>query len=342
MNQRVLIFSKKKKRTRFAHSLGAALQRRGDLVKILNLNRLRRIAGERAAYRRAISVFESFAPDLVFVYSKDVTPEVLSHIAPRVPCVVFSEDLGVPIDPRLVELARLGHVFLITNRTQAREVVELGVDRSYFIRGAVDPELHVRFLGSVPPRYRSDIAFIGRPGDQERHDLLQRLSRRFDVRIYGSKDWKKLTGLQSWKTDVFPRDYARICAGAKVVVGLDARHDFECYCSNRTWLTLGCGGFLVTSCSPGMEEVVKPGEHALLYKSHEECEEMVAKYLELPDERHRIADAGYRYVLENRTFDHFAVEMKWAVEGKKLPLNLEAPTPFPDVPAATQVVTKPS
>ena len=44
------------------------------------------------------------------------------------------------------------------------------------------------------------------------------------------------------------------------MLGCDLRDDVELYFSNRTWITLGCGGFLCTRYVPKLEEMLQDGE----------------------------------------------------------------------------------
>ena len=59
----------------------------------------------------------------------------------------------------------------------------------------------------------------------------------------------------SGDVDVYPEHYRLACRGAKIVLGRDWRDDCTWYFSNRTWFTLGCGGFLLTNYAPDLEAI---------------------------------------------------------------------------------------
>ena len=40
--------------------------------------------------------------------------------------------------------------------------------------------------------------------------------------------------------------------GSKIMLGIDVTDQLEGCFSNRTWITLGCGGFLLTRYIPGL------------------------------------------------------------------------------------------
>jgi spore maturation protein CgeB len=101
-----------------------------------------------------------------------------------------------------------------------------------------------------------------------------------------------------------------------VVIGRDWRVDCSWYFSNRTWFTLGCGGFLVTNYAPRLEEIFENHRHLVWYRSDGECLELIEHYLARPDERRRIAEAGRAYALAHRTYDHFARDLVDLFEGR--------------------------
>jgi spore maturation protein CgeB len=102
---------------------------------------------------------------------------------------------------------------------------------------------------------------------------------------------------------------AALCASAKVIIGIDNANDCDRYFSNRTWITLGCGGFLLTQYVPGLEELFDDGVQLASYKTFEECADKVAYYVAHDEERRRIASAGYALVHEKHTYDQRTREM---------------------------------
>jgi hypothetical protein len=139
--------------------------------------------------------------------------------------------------------------------------------------------------------------------------------RRFETAVYG-RGWEPF-GIAPRRQDVYPREYREICSGAKIVLGRDWTTACEAFTSNRTWFTLGCGGFLLTSYSPGLETLVTNHRHLVWYRSDAECLELIEHYLARPDERCQIAEAGRGYVLAHRTYRHFARDLMALVDGKR-------------------------
>ena len=174
-------------------------------------------------------------------------------------------------------------------------------------------------MARARPDFVPEVAFIGKTDAGSarlaaRSALIGKVHARFDTRVYGS-GWEPL-GITPRRQDVYPREYREICAGAQIVLGRDWTTECAGYTSNRTWFTLGCGGFLLTSYSPGIEALVANHRQLVWYRSDAECLELIAHYLARPDERRRIAQAGRAYVLAHRTYAHFARDLIAYVEGK--------------------------
>ena len=138
--------------------------------------------------------------------------------------------------------------------------------------------------------------------------MVRALCARGGVRLYGS-GWRAATGVAPTRRHVYPRQYRDICASSKIVLGCDLHADVYTYFSNRTWLTLGCRGFLLTRYVPGLEEFFTNHEHLVWFASPEEAVALVEHYLPREAERARIARAGHDYVHAHHTFRHAAAEL---------------------------------
>jgi spore maturation protein CgeB len=66
---------------------------------------------------------------------------------------------------------------------------------------------------------------------------------------------------------------------------------------------MGCGGFLLTNYSPGLEKIFTKGEHLEWYSSQEECLALIDYYLQHEDRRKEIAQNGYQFAHAHRTYD---------------------------------------
>jgi hypothetical protein len=316
---RIAFFGKSKRHTRTTSYIARAFARERHEVLWLNERRAARWLGRRAASALTRRRLARFRPELVVIHANDVLAESFAALEGRQRTVLFTPDCWtLPPGRKTLELARRVDLLLTVARGQIPELRAAGVRRVAFLAEACDPEAH--FPVSQPrPAFVSDVAFIGKvdagsPRLAERAALIAKVCSRFDTRVYG-RGWEPL-GVVPRRRDVYPPEYREICAGAKIVLGRDWTTACEGYTSNRTWFTLGCGGFLLTSYSPGLETLVANHRHLVWYRSDDECLELIDHYLARPDERRAIARAGRAFVLAHRTYDHFVRDLLALVEGR--------------------------
>lgn len=72
----------------------------------------------------------------------------------------------------------------------------------------------------------------------------------------------------------------------------------------RTFETLGCGTFLLTNNTPGLDILFELGNHLVTYNSENDLMEKINYYLNNENERNVIAQNGYNHVINNHTYEH--------------------------------------
>jgi hypothetical protein len=317
---RIAFFAMSKRRTRTTGSIAAALRRAGHEVLWVDERRRRRLLGASAARRTALRAVARFRPGLVLVHASDVSMATLEELSPRERTALFTPDCWrEPLGGDALERARRVDLVLTVARGQLPLLRAAGVRRAAWLPEACDPAVH--FPAARAPRaWHCDVAFIGKANpDSERHaarrELVAAVSRRFDTHLYGA-GWEKVH-LAAARRDVGPRGYRLACRGARIVLGRDWTDACEAYFSNRTWFTLGCGGFLLTNYVPGLEGIFESGRELLWYRSEDECLALIERFLAQPEERRRIAEAGHAFVRAHRSHDHFARDLVALVEGRE-------------------------
>lgn len=307
---RILVFSKSKKHTRVPVHFIRGFEQNGHQVFWLRTRKLNRTLGSSLAQSYMRWRYRTFKPDLVFTYCRDIPLDVLTAVGEHVPKIVFYEDMPGDFNELItgtsMEVFQRSSVVFTTARDLVPFFKERGVSDAQFLHAGCDPVDH--FREEPDPRYASEVAFIGRAIGDDRLRLMRQLADNFDLRVYG-RDWKEAIGIAPTKEHVFPEQYRKVCSSSKIVIGIDLRHDVELYFSNRTWLTMGCGGFLLARYVPSLEEFFTNHQHMVWYKSLDECVELIRYYLEHEEERRKIALAGYEYVHKYHTFRHATATM---------------------------------
>lgn len=325
---RIALFAKSKPRTRTTRSISAALERAGHEVVTFKESRRRRWVGSALARRWTIASVERFRPDFIFLHAEDISEGVFDALVGRQRIVMFTPDCWPsPLRPEALRFAGRVDLLLTVAKGQIAEFEAAGVRRAAYLAEAHDPAVHHPVADSGP-EWRADVAYIGKASAESalhasRAALVPEVAKRFDTKVYG-RGWEAL-GLEPQRSEVYPEHYRLACAGAKIVLGRDWRDDCEWYFSNRTWFTLGCGGFLLTNYAPRLEDLFTNHEHLVWYRSTQECLELIEHYLARPEERARIAAAGHAYALAYRTSDHFARDLIDRVEGREPAFPPRAP-----------------
>ncbi|HEV7528631.1 MAG TPA: glycosyltransferase [Solirubrobacteraceae bacterium] len=72
----------------------------------------------------------------------------------------------------------------------------------------------------------------------------------------------------------------------------------------RNFEVPGCGGFLLTERVPHLEDYFELGREVGVFERAEDLADQIRYWLEHEDERQAVADAGYRRVMAEHTYDH--------------------------------------
>lgn len=296
----VVFLGKSKKKTGNTKFMLKALKRRVKRAVFINLPRHKRLFFwtdyRKIIQRKIIRV----NPDLVLIYSKDIPFQVLKDIHKIFRTAIFYVDVYEPIQPKLIQYALQSDYLFITNKKQIAELKSLGVKKPIFCMQGCDREEH-RIIPTKNPKWASHVAFIGRPVTDFRIKLLQRIDQQYDLKAWGAA-WQEL-GLTCLKKNIYPNEYAKICYASAIILGCDRSLQMDYNTSNRTWITLGCGGFLLTNYQVGLDTIFTKGKHLEWYTSPEECLDLIEYYLKHADQRKKIAQNGYQFAHSHRTYD---------------------------------------
>ena len=299
---KVFIIAKSKRHTRIYYYFKKAFQRLGHRVYWIKYLKLRSYLGEKAATALVDKLMSISRPDLLFFHARDISFDLLLRAKLRMPVVMYYDDCIRGSSRTFEEVVKQGQqadIMYLTNRGEVPVYQERGVNAK-FITGGCDPTGH-RMADNTDLFYQSDVAFIGKPNTPERAECMQMLAKKFDLKLWGS-GWEQY-GLSAAATDVYASEYRKICAGAKIILGWNIDPTIDLYFSNRTWYTLGCGGFLLTAYTPSLEEIFGRGKELDWFESVGECCDKIEYYLQHDEERRKIAKAGYQLAHNDYSYD---------------------------------------
>jgi len=161
----------------------------------------------------------------------------------------------------------------------------------------------------------ADIVFLGTYAKGEpRVEYLERLCREgYDVKIYGNGwKWYKLpwNSCLRRKKRIIPgntpcEEMAKIIASSKIVLAFLRKHEPIAW---RTYEIPLCKGFMLHQRTKEAEEFLKPDKEAVFFDSYEEMKEKIDFYLQHPELRDKIAEAGYQRILNCGRLNHNQVK----------------------------------
>lgn len=156
--------------------------------------------------------------------------------------------------------------------------------------------------GQARPEYTSDLAFVGSWQHyhrewRHRKALVTHLQRRWRrrVRFWPTPNHHAIRG--EALRDLYAS--VNIAVGDSCLTGAATR-----YWSDRIPETIGRGGFLLHPHVAGLDDHFAPGEHLACWTlgDFRELDQIIERYLDDPNERHRVTEAGRAHVLEHHTY----------------------------------------
>jgi hypothetical protein len=303
---RVLIIGRAKAFTAES-AMRRTLRRLGHAATVVDDRRLRQWVGRRAGSDYIRLRVRTFRPDRIIMSKPhDVEIDVLADICGRVPAVMWYRDLTVPPDPALVARAPYVDTVFLTPGGQAAEWEVSGARRALFLPDCADPFYERRV--AADPAWSCDVAFVGRAyGPQDpRAQFLLRLAERFHVRVWG-QGWGWCRRELHWDgRAAYGADFGRVCASAKIVLGIHVRDQLEHqvwgYQSNRMVKVLSAGGFFLGHATRGLRELFVEGEHCGWYEDQSHAFDQAEAYLRSDERRERIRQQGHLFALQHHTF----------------------------------------
>jgi len=243
-----------------------------------------------------------FNPDLI-IYSKAKKISIANFqwANKKYTTIMWYFDIQVPFQNSILERARRVDIFYITNIGQIPFLTQNGVNARYLPQACYTDYSYK----SNNREYLYDVSFIGNNNKHMgmREMLLKQVSEYYDLHLWG-KRWETGTTYTSHER-IFGEKYANVCIRSKIV--LDIKSYEYCllangYFSNRVFITLGYGGFLLSQKVKGKDEIFEDGKHLVYFETQDELIELIGYYLSHDEEREKIARQGKEYVLQNHTY----------------------------------------
>jgi hypothetical protein len=186
---------------------------------------------------------------------------------------------------------------------------KFGMSRASFLPHAFHPEVHRKFRcdASDHDRYGCDVSFIGTWSPKKQALLEALVAARPDVKlkIWGMQWEKAGNKLSRWveSREVLGAEYAKAIRLSKVNLGIlsEVRKGASSgdLITARTFHIPACGGFMLHERTDEVREFFCEGRECGMFSGAEEMVGKVGYYLEHPQEREQVADAGHLRCLQS-------------------------------------------
>jgi spore maturation protein CgeB len=262
----------------------------------------------------------SLRPDLVIVTGRGLQPAVIGELkrALAVPIVFWFSDALSNMD-RQYPLASAYDAWFYKD-PYIVDIVrkKLRLD-AYYLPEACHPKWHRRVSLSAEDRarYGCEITTAGNMYYYRARLLEQFVDR--DLKIWGASfpEWLD-SPLRANYPNVYVAELEKSKAYAAAKIVLNTMHYAEIWGVNlRTFEIAGCGGFQIADMRPRLPELFEPDREIVTFETADELKDKVDYYLDRPEQRQAIADAGYARAHAEHTYRHRLLRLLRVLEGQR-------------------------
>ena len=268
--------------------------------------------------RRLLAAAEAASPDLSFfmIFEDQITPETIRGVGRTAgPTLNWFADDHWRFDRFSRHFAPAFDWCVTTDRDSLPKYEAIGYDRAILSQWACNRYTYDR----IAERLEYDVTFIGQSYG-ERPATVERLrAEGIDVRCWGF----------GWPEGRIEQDeMVRVFGASRINLNLSSafspparlpirvlrrirrtKEERKSQIKGRTFEVPGSGGFLLTDHVAYLEDYLTPGKEIGIFESTDDLVAQVVWWLEHEDERARAAEAGYRRVREEHTYDHRFAEI---------------------------------
>jgi glycosyltransferase involved in cell wall biosynthesis len=258
---------------------------------LLPSKKIGRCFAKRKTDRLLAEQIEQHHPDIIIVhcmkYLDAETVVMIREASPKAAIVGRDEDPFPDKNPDRIAIAKQTDIVITTSAGRFLQVYkDAGIKCCAFIPNMCDPDIQHRYI--VGEEWIADIIFTGKPEhtrldrNDERYNLIERLSKMPNARIYGAFGIPRVEGI----------DYFYAISGAKMGLSINIANDVKLYHSDRFINYVSCGTFTLAKRVPDTNLLFEDGVHVKYFDTADEFFELAAWYLKHDDEREKIAMAG--------------------------------------------------
>jgi spore maturation protein CgeB len=272
--------------------------------------------------RQLFACVKKSKPDVLFVITGNtIEPETLWKIRNQTATTL----VNVFTDNPFVFMKRFGsieayHYFFVKDTYILTTLKKAGLNNVFYLPQCTNPEIHkpMTLTGGDESVYCTDVALIGSMYPYRAKAIEQLVE--FKPAIWG-RGWSDSSNPEVKKLyrgkDIRGTQKAKAISGA--AISLNPHHPLNDIngTGSRTFDIAACRGFQLADYKSDIEKLLKIGEEIICYKTIDELKKLIDYYLKHSDERAEIAEAGYRRVMKDHTYDVRAKQILEIISGRR-------------------------
>jgi spore maturation protein CgeB len=296
----------------------SALEGMGHELVTFDFMAEKKASGKGEMNRRLLSAAREASPDLSFfaLFENEIEPETIRGVSRAGgPTVNWFADDHWRFDRFTRRYAPAFDWSVTTDRDSLPKYRDIGYENAILSQWACNRYAYDR----TADRVEYDVTFIGQAYG-ERPATVERLrAEGFDVRCWGF----------GWPEGRIEHDeMVRVFGASRINLNLSSsfspparlprrviqwitgrREERRSQIKGRTFEVPGSGGFLLTDRVAHLEDYLTPGEEIGVFETPDDVVGQVRWWLEREEERAEAAEAGYRRVRAEHTYDHRFAEI---------------------------------
>ena len=261
--------------------------------------------------KKLISLALRYKPDYCLVSGGyRILPDTIKKMRDLgIKTVLWTVDIPLNFQP-IVNAAPY-YDFVFYGGTEAQELlIKAGAKNVHWLPFACEPELHrnIHVTSEEKENFGSDVAFVG-SFYPNRRQILEKICD-LKIKIWGP-GWDKLPPTSPLKksvkdTKLKPEEWRKIFSSSKIILAIHYQDGKTlCYqASPKIYEALACKCFLLVDNQKDVRSLFEDGRHLVIFNDIKNLREKILYYLNHQEERKKIAEGGFREVLQKHTYLH--------------------------------------
>ena len=283
-----------------------AFQKAGYHVEVFNYRTVSNEIGYGAMNAELVKFADTF--DLMIICKGNgITPETIKTCSLKTKVCFYMMDalLHLENDNTYYSMAHASGLSVVVAREVANALIGDGVQSVHHVLQGVDP-LQFR---PVSNKKDCNIVFIGQCTEKRKKildDMVASLSntKGFSIRAYG----------KGFNKEVYGDEFNKACSEGDILLAINNTDSDQDSFSDRILRYMATGGCVVTEYSKGLEKYFVNGKHLAWPVGDETLTTVIQRLLKHPKMMEQMARNGYKYVLENHTWDKVVEQILVIVE----------------------------